>query len=325
MPVRITDGPNGLKATVIGDDSAPADETFPTPLSFAEIRHLALVAQSNSGIQLPLKHPAPPLVWSPRRPFITGQTLRMDDSGFSILGNALLAAWWNGKHRDPARDEDLRREVSERTELRDLLEYEGVLDDAFAGPFRPDGDYAPESLGSVARRLEAAVNSNEWFAMVSVNVIDFTGLAQMPPDLAEALAAASPAERRTPIARLGPCRITRALRGLVIDCFRQGRVNSTPVVPAASGKGGPRSGAERARERAARGVLEAIYRDDPAARLTKAEALSVLAPHFSSGKAQERIWGEMDTPEWKVSGRPCGAIRRVSLDLVRVKVADALK
>jgi hypothetical protein len=328
MVVRLTRGLDGLKATILGEDGDSIPEGA---------KRLSCPPELVGTLQGVLTHypltltpvsrlPAPPLIWSPRNPIPgPGHLMCMDEAGFSILGNAVLAAWWNGSHRQACRETDLRQEASQRTELRNLLEYEGVLDDAFTGPFRTSGEYVPESLSEFAQRLDAALNSAEWFARVSLNLVDFSRLDKVPPYLSDTLAVASPAERRTPIARLGPCTITRALRTFVIEYFRQIRAGHASTSGGPDSKGGPLSGPDRAREKTAVRVFEAVYQGNPAARLTKGQACGALAKHFPFAKARDRIWDQIVAPNWKRSGKPPRASQRVSLSILETKLSEALK
>lgn len=186
--------------------------------------------------------------WHPRRPFVRGQKLALDDDGFADLGNAVLAAWliqiprrvrlWERERaeegwasRPRAEFDQEMIEVGERTELRDLLDHVGALDDAINGPFRIDDDYPPEKLRDVYRRWEQALRSAETFAVVAVKDIAFPAASDLPRTLREALAALTPWERHTPIARLGPCPITRELRQLVMAFFR-GEPLASPALDA---------------------------------------------------------------------------------------------
>jgi hypothetical protein len=267
------------------------------------------------------------VIWTPRRPYVPTQKLPLDDSGFAILGNALLAVWWNALRRQRGHDRRAEgQEASESVELRDVLDREEVLDDAFAGPFRPDGDYLSESLDDLSQRVQAALNSAEWFAMVSISTIDFSRCPPLPVALQDALAAASPSERRTPIARLRPSSITRELRSFVIDYFfRHGGAETSQMPASTAGKGGPRQGSDRARERTAIRVLQTIYACDPDARLTREDANALLSSFFESKNARERIWAGIEAPKWKPSGRPPKAQHRADGDLIRARLSEALK
>ncbi len=186
--------------------------------------------------------PRVPVMWQPRRPYVHGQALRLDDSGFAVLGNSLLAAWFSRQHqpRPPGGNAD-RQEASERTELRDLLQRDGILDAAFTGPYGLSMDGPLETIADAERRLEAALNSPEMFAMLSIRDIDFASLHDLPQSLALELRAVASDEMRSPIAQLGPRPITRELRNLVLSYFR--KVRTTPIgfdLPARK-PGGPRS------------------------------------------------------------------------------------
>jgi hypothetical protein len=280
--------------------------------------------------------------WQPRRPFAQGQKVTLDDDGFAILGNAVLATYLAQIPRrrrlmervrsgsEPAllgkvETEKTMQEAGERTELRDLLDSEGVLDDALGdGPFSIHDDSGTESLNDVYRRWESALQSAESFAMVAIKDLAFQAEGVLPEGLRSALVTLSPGELRTPIARLGPCPITRELRSLVIGYFR-GRRTEPQWLEAPAPKAGPRPGPAVARSKMAVKVLETIYLRDPAARLTKERAKALLAAHFPSNRAQDSIWREVHAPNWKPAGRPPSAQRWADLASIEAELQVALK
>ena len=273
----------------------------------AQIRELTTaVRPALSGAPHLASLAKPRLAWTPRRPHVPDQRYALDDDGCSVLGNALLAAWFNRlqqSNRCPS--EGLRAEVSERTELRDLLEREGMLHDAFAGPYRLSGDYQPESMSECEDRLEAALNSSEAFARLSVGMIDFGPSAALPSGLPSALAALTPFERRQPIARLGPCHITRELRQLV-HVYLRGQMPETAedAERQAKAAGGPRTRSERARQKLVEKRLRELAAQNPQKRATMRAWLDAAQDGGFSGRAAKEIWRAAAPDAWRLSGRP---------------------
>lgn len=308
---------------------------------FAKVKagYLSLAPEDNEMAK-PFRVTAPGNVWIPRRQWVQGRKVSLDDDGFAIIGNAVLATYLAQIPRrrrlherirsgsEPAQLGEIdkeRQEVGERCELRDLLDFEGVLEDALGGPFAIDGEYPPESLTEVYRRWELALQSAESFAMVAIKDVAFQSEVALPGGLRSALADLNHGERRTPLARLGPCPITRELRSFVINYFRERRTESQLRSAVPRKAGGPLAGRERAREKKARTILEAIYQRDPEARLTKNCAHALLAPYFPAEKARSRIWGLVEAPNWKLSGKPPNNQRWTDEDLIATRLQQALK
>lgn len=243
--------------------------------------------------------------------FVPGRRLRLDDDGYAILGNALLAAWFSRLHwaRQPE-GRELRFEAGERMELRDLLDFHGVLDDAFAGPYRASGDYPLETLAEFEERLDTALNGTAPFARLSLGMIDLADHSGLSEGLIAALETLAPGELRTPIARLGPCLITRELRRLVMDYFRGALPQSSEGKGNSVALGGPRTGHGIAREGLAAKRLADWSGRCPDARMSRADLVQAAMKAGFSRKAAGRIWNAGAPNSWKGPGKIPATVTR---------------
>ena len=187
-----------------------------------------------------------------RRYKMGSENFTLNDKGFAVLGNALLlgyrvqaAGMWFGTPEERQERMDRRRTdeefargerqaAYEGRELREVLEFAGVLDDRLEAPFNVSGKYPPETFTVLSDRLNAVVNSDADIARLCLGDVEFPAAVAERYGIADALAAANAYEFRMPFARLGPTPLTRSIKGLVVDWFKDVVARDLDITPAAA-------------------------------------------------------------------------------------------
>ncbi|UWR12419.1 hypothetical protein [Sulfitobacter mediterraneus] len=151
--------------------------------------------------------------------------LILDDEGFEILGNALLLGYsvrmiqrQNGLVGEQDGLED-RIESSEARELRDVLERAGAHDRRLTGSIDANGAFPAAEFASVFERWVNLANSDADIANLRLRGIDFISYLPEGNELLKALKNTDAFELRTPLAKLGPTKLTSLVTKMVLDYY----------------------------------------------------------------------------------------------------------
>lgn len=156
---------------------------------------------------------------------MTKAKLVLDDEGFETLGNALLLGYsirMMQRRNGPLRDEDGsvdRVEYSARSELRDALERAGGYDRRLAGGIDVNANSLLEGVPEVFQRWADLANSDADIANLRLREIDFVSYLPVGSELLRALEDADGYELRTPLAKLGPTKLTFRIMKMVLDYY----------------------------------------------------------------------------------------------------------
>lgn len=264
-----------------------------------------------------------------------------EDAALVALGNALLLNAFVAAERHRAFMRSLERNKTTPfpedhdkarllgTECRDLweaLDRVGALDPRIDGPIDITDPSPVEPLGAVAKRVNDLVNSDADIATLRLRDFPFPRWFQNWPGFRYALTTADPYELRAPLATVyASTKLVQALRAPVLVYFSESSLDISPIFardpfqppeesePAEAEdearSGGPRTGAEIAKEDRAKAALRALGAASPGRRMRKRDFCDALlafisGPEGFTWRAAERVWEDAAPKDWKNAGKP---------------------